>query len=170
LSSCLISKNLKIKIYRTVILPVVMYGCETLSLTLGEEHRLRVFENRMLKIFGPKCEEDRSWRKLHNEELHNLYSSPNIVRVIKSRRMKWPGHVACVRGGRGVYRVLVGRPKGTRPLGRPRHRWEDNIKMNHRERGINGANLIQLAQERVQGWASVNMVMGSIRKQDFLTR
>jgi hypothetical protein len=80
LSSHLITKNLKIKIYKTVILPVVLYGCETWSLTLGEEHRLRVFENRVLrKIFGPKREEDGSWRKLHNDELHDLYSSPNIV-------------------------------------------------------------------------------------------
>jgi hypothetical protein len=95
LSSRLRSKNLKIKIYKTVILPVVLYGCETWSLTLGEEHRLRDFENRVLRrIFGPKREEDGSWRKLHNDELHNLYSSPNIVRVIKSRRMKWSGHVA----------------------------------------------------------------------------
>jgi hypothetical protein len=88
-------KNLKIKIYKTVVLPVVLYGCETWSLTLGEEHRLRVFENRVLrKIFGTKREEDGSWRKLHNDELHSLYSSPNIVRVIKSRRMRWAGHVA----------------------------------------------------------------------------
>jgi hypothetical protein len=84
LSSCLTSKNLKIKIYKTVILPFVLYGCETWSLTLGEEHKLRVFENRVLrKIFGPKREEDESWRKMHNDELHDLYSSPNIVRVIK---------------------------------------------------------------------------------------
>jgi hypothetical protein len=89
LSSRFISKNLNIKIYKTVILPVVLYGCETWSLTLREEHRLRVFQNRVLrKIFGPKREEDGSWRKLHNDELHNLYSSPNIVRVIKSRRMR----------------------------------------------------------------------------------
>jgi hypothetical protein len=82
----LYKKNLKIKIYRTIILPVVLYGCETWSLTLREEHRLRVFENRVLrKIFGPKREEDGSWRKLHNDEVHSLYSSPNIVRVIKAR-------------------------------------------------------------------------------------
>jgi hypothetical protein len=100
LSSHLISKNLKIKIYKTVILPVVLYGCETWSLTLREEHRLRVFENSVLrKIFGPKREEDRLWRKLHNDELHSLYSSPNIVRVIKSRRMRWAGHVACTGEG-----------------------------------------------------------------------
>jgi hypothetical protein len=107
----LISKSLKIKIYKTVILPVVLYGCETWSLAWGEERRLRVFENRVLrKIFGPKREEDRSWRKLYNDELHGLYSSPNIVRVIKSRRMKWEGHVTRMGEGRGVYRVLVGRP------------------------------------------------------------
>jgi hypothetical protein len=83
-------KDLKIKIYKTVILPVVMYGCETWFLILGEEQRLRVFENRVLrKIFGPKREEDRSLRKLHNDELRNLYFSPNIVRVIKARRMRW---------------------------------------------------------------------------------
>jgi hypothetical protein len=88
LSSRLILKNLKIKIHKTVILPVVLYGCETWSLTLGEEHRLRVSENRVLRIFGPKREEDGSWRKLHKDEFHDLYSSPNIVRLIKSRRMR----------------------------------------------------------------------------------
>jgi hypothetical protein len=153
-------KNLKIKIYKTLVLPAVLYGCETWSLTLGEEHRLRVFENRVLrKIFGPKREEDRLWRKLYNDELHSLYSSPNIVRVIKSRRMRWAGHVAHMGEGRGVYRVLVGRPEGKRPLGRPRRRWEDNIKIDLREIGIDGANWIQLAQDRVHWWAFVNTVM-----------
>jgi hypothetical protein len=126
LSSRLTSKNLKIKIYKIVILPVVLYGCETWSLTLREEHRLRAFENRVLrKIFGPKREEDGSWRKLHNDKLHNLYSAPNIVRVIKSRRMRWAGHVASMGEGRGVYGDLVGRPEVKRPLGRSRSRWED---------------------------------------------
>jgi hypothetical protein len=89
LSSRLLSKNIKIRIYKTIILPVVLYGCETWSLTLREEHRLRVFENKVLRrIFGPKRDEvTGDWRKLHNEELHNLYSSPNIIRMIKSRRM-----------------------------------------------------------------------------------
>jgi hypothetical protein len=97
---------------------------------LREEHRLRVFENRVLRrIFGPKREEDGSWRKLHNYELHNPYSSPNIVRVIKSRRMRCAGHVARMGEGRDVYRILVGKPEGKRPLGRPRSRGEDNIKM-----------------------------------------
>jgi hypothetical protein len=119
LSSRLISKNLKIKIYKTVILPVVLYGCETWSLTLGQEHRLRVLEKRVLrKIFGPKSEENGSWRKWHNDELHNLYSSPNIVTVIKSRMM-WAVHVARMGEGRGVYRVLDKMPEGKRPLGRP---------------------------------------------------
>jgi hypothetical protein len=160
LSSHLTSKNLKIKIYKTVILPVVLDGCKTWSLTLGEEHRLRVFENRVLrKIFGSKGEEDGSWRKLYKDELHDLYSSPNIVRVIKSRRMRWAGHVACMGEGRGAYRVLVGRPEGKRPLGRPRRRWEDNIKMDLGEIGTDGANWIRLAQDRVQWRAFVNTVM-----------
>jgi len=124
LSSSLLTKNLKIKIYRTIILPVVLYGCETWSLTLREERRLRVFENRTLRrIFRPKRDEiTGECRKLHNEEINELYCSPNIVRVIKSRRMKWAGHVARMGKGRGVYRVLVGKPEGKIPLGRPRHK------------------------------------------------
>jgi hypothetical protein len=137
LSSCLISKKLNIKIYKTVILPVVPYGCENWFLTWREDHRLRASENRVLrKIFRPKREKDGSWRKLHNDEFHSLYSSPNIV-----RRMRWAGHVARMKEGGGIYRVLVGRPKGKRPLGIPRRRWEDNIKMYLRERGINGGEL-----------------------------
>jgi hypothetical protein len=89
---------------------------------LGLPHRLRVFENRVLRIFVPKRVEDGSWRKSHNDELHSLYYSPNIVRVIKLRRMRWAGHVARIGEGRGVYRVLVGRPESMRPLGRPRHK------------------------------------------------
>jgi hypothetical protein len=160
LSSRLISRNLKIKIYKTVILPVMLYVCETWSLTSREEHRLRVFENRVLRrTFGPKREEDRSWIKLHDDELPCLYSSPNIVRVIKSRRMRWTGHVAQMGEGRGVHKVLVGRAESKRPLGGPRRRWEDNIKMNLREIGIDAANWIKLAQNRVQWRACVNAVM-----------
>jgi hypothetical protein len=123
--------------------PVILYGCETWSLSLREKHRLRDFENRVLrKIFGPKREEEESWRKLHNDELHSLYSSPNIVRVIKSRRMRWAGHVPRMGEGRGVYRVLVVRPESKRPLGRPKRRCEVNIKMDLREIGIDGANWI----------------------------
>jgi len=112
LSSRLLYKNLKIKIYRTIILPVVLYGCETWSLTLREERKLRVFENMVLRrISGPRMDEvTGKWRRLHNEELNDLYSSPNIVRVIKSRRMGWTGHVARMGEERGVYRVLVGKP------------------------------------------------------------
>jgi hypothetical protein len=125
-----------------------------------EEHRLRIIENRVLRrIFGPKREEDKSWRKLHNDKLNSLYSSPNVVRVIKSRRMRWAGHVACMMKGRDVYRVLVWRPEGKRPLGILRRRWEDNIKMDFREIGIDGANWIRLAQDRVQWRAFVNTVM-----------
>jgi hypothetical protein len=149
LSSRLISKNLNIKIYKTVILPVVLYGRETWSLTFREEHRLRVSENRVLrKIFGPKREEGGSWRKLHNDEFHNLYSSPNIVRVIKSRRMRWARHVARMGKGNIFTYFRLGGQKG--PLGRPRRRWEDNIKMDLRENGIHGTNWIRLAQDRVQ--------------------
>jgi hypothetical protein len=125
---------------------------------LREENGPSVFKNRVL-IFGPKMEEYGSWRKLHNDELHVLYSSPNIVRVIKSRRMRWAGHVARLEEGRGVYRVLVGRPEVSRPLGRPRRRWEDNIKMHLTEIGIDGSNWIQLPQDRVQWCALVNTVM-----------
>jgi hypothetical protein len=132
LSSRFISKDLKIKIYKIVTSPV-LYGCETWSLTLREEHRLRVFEKRVLKIFGPKMEEDGALRKFHNDDLHNLYSSPNFVRVIKSRRLRWAGHVPHMGEGTGVYRVLVGRPEGKRPLGRPRRGWEDNIKLDLKE-------------------------------------
>jgi hypothetical protein len=99
--------------------------------------RLRVFANRVLRrIFGAKRDEvTGEWRKLHKEELNGLYSLPNIVRVIKSRRKRWAGHVACVVEGRGVYRVLVGKPEGKRRLGRPRRRWEDNVRMDLKEMG-----------------------------------
>jgi hypothetical protein len=128
---------------------------------LREEHRPRVFEARVLRKFGPKMEEDGSWRKLHNDELHSLYSSPNVVKVIKSRRMRWVEHEASMGEGRGVYRVLVGRPKGKRKLGRPRprHRWKYNIKMDLSEIGIDGANWTHLVQNGVRWRAFVKTVM-----------
>jgi hypothetical protein len=126
LSSCLLSENLKIIIYKTIILPVVLCGCETWSLTLREEHGLRLIENRVLRgKFVPKRDEvTGEWRKLHNEELRDLYSSPRIIRIIKSRRIKWAGHVARMgEEKKKVYRLLVGNPEGNRPVRRPRRRW-----------------------------------------------
>jgi hypothetical protein len=114
LSSRLLSKNLKIVIYKTIILPVVLYGCETWSLTLREEHRLGVFENRVLtRIFGPKRDEvTGEWRKLHNEKLHDLYSSPSTIKIMKARRKRWVGHVARMVKNRSACRLLVGKPEG----------------------------------------------------------
>ncbi|KAJ4436680.1 hypothetical protein ANN_16811 [Periplaneta americana] len=185
-----------------IILPVLLYGCQTWTLTLREEHRLRVFENKVLrKIFGAKRDEvTGEWRKLHNTELHALYSSPDIIRNIKSRRLRWAGHVARMGesrnayrvlvgkpGGkktfreaetniesrylrwaghvarmgesRNAYRVLVGRPQRKRPLGRPRCRWEDNIKMGLREVGYDDRDWINLAQDRDRWRAYVRAVM-----------
>jgi hypothetical protein len=156
-----LSRNVKVKMYKTLILPVVLYGCETWSLILREEHRLRVFENRFLRrIFGPKRDEvTGEWRKLHSEELHILYSSPNIIRQIKSRRMRWAGHVALMGEERNVYRVLMGKPEGKRPLGKSRRRWEDGIRMDLRETGWRSVDWIQLAQDRDRWLALVNTVM-----------
>jgi hypothetical protein len=112
------------------------------------------------RICGPKRDEVTvGWRKLHNEELHGLYSLPSIVRVIKARRMRWVGHVARMGEVRGAYKILVGRPEGRRPLGRPRSRWEDNIKMDLREIGFGDVDWIHLAQDRDRWWALVNTVM-----------
>jgi hypothetical protein len=140
---------------------VVLYECETWSLTVREEHKLRVFEKRVLRrIFGPKTDGVTGWwRKLHNEELHNLYPSPNIIRIIKSRRMRWAGHVARMEEKRNVYRLLVGKPEGMRPLGRPRRRWIDNIKMDLLGIGVNAVDWIGLAQDRYRWRALVNPVM-----------
>jgi hypothetical protein len=122
---------------------------------------LRVFENRVLRrIFGPKRDEvTGGCRKLHNEELHGLYSSPNIVRVIKARWMRWAGHVAGMGEVRRAYNILVGRPEGRRPLERPRRRWEDNIKMDLREIGFGDVDWIHWAQDRDRWRALVNTVM-----------
>jgi len=126
---------------------------------LREERRLRVFENKVLrKIFGPKRNEvTGEWGKLHNEELNDLYCSPNIVRIIKSRRKRWTGHVARLGERRGVYKVLVGKPEGKRPLGRPKRRWEDNIKKDLKEVGCGSMGWIELAEDRDRWWALVNV-------------
>jgi hypothetical protein len=127
---------------------------------LKEEQRLWVFENRVLRrIFGPKRDEATGdWRRLHNEELNDLYSSQNIIRVMKSRIMRWAGHVVRMGEKRGAYRILVGRAEGRRPFGRPRRRWEDNIKMDIQEVGW-GMDWIELAQDRDSWRALVNAVM-----------
>jgi len=118
-------------------LPLVLYGCETWLLTLREECRLRVFENRVLRrIFRPKKNKvTGEWRKLYNEELTDLYSTPNIIWLRKSRRMRWAGCVALMGERRGAYRVSVWKPEGKKPPVKPRHRWKDNIKMDMQEVG-----------------------------------
>jgi hypothetical protein len=138
----------------------VSYGYETWSLTLRKENRLRLSEDTVLRrMFESKREEDKSCRKLHNDELHSLHYSPNFVKVIKSRRMRWAGHVARMGEGRNVYRILVGRPEGKKPLRRPKRKWEDNIKMDLREIGIDGVNWIRLAQDWIRWRAFVDIVM-----------
>jgi len=128
---------------------------------LREKRKLRVFENMVLRrIFGPRRNEvTGEWRRLHNEELNDLYSSPNIVRVINSRIMRWAGHVARMGKERGVYRVLVRKPEGRRPLARPRRRWVDNIRMNLQEVGFGYMDWIGLAQDRDRWWTLVSAVM-----------
>ena len=147
--------------YRTIILAVVLYGCETWSLTLREERKLREFENRVLRrIFGPRGNEvTGEWKKLHNEELNDLYSSPNIVRVIESRRMRWAVHVAHMGGSTGVYSVLVGKFEGTRPLRRPRLIWKDNIKIDLQKVRCGDIDWIERAQDKDRWRAHVNAVM-----------
>jgi hypothetical protein len=150
LSSRLLAKNLKIRIYKTIILPVVLYGCETWFLTL------RVLR----KIFGRKGDEvTGEWRKLHNEELQHLYSSPSIIRIMKARRMRWVGHVARMGEKRNVYRLLVRKAEGRRPVGRPRRRWLDNIRMDVVEVGWGDVDWIGLAQDRDRWRALVNSVL-----------
>ena len=161
LSSRLLSKNLKIQIYRTIILLVGLCGCETWPLTLRKERKLGVFEKKVLRrIFGPRRDEvTGEWRRFHNKELNDLYSSPNIVRVIKSRRMRCAGHVARMGEERGVYRFLMRKPEGKRTLGRPRRRWVDNIRTDLQEVGCGYMDWIGLAQDRDRWRTLVSAVM-----------
>jgi hypothetical protein len=124
-SSHLLSENIKIRIYKTIILPVVLYGCKTWSVTIkGGTQTEGVWEQRCWGEYLVQTDEvTGDWIKLHNEELHNLHSSPNTIRMIKSRRMRWAGHIARMGAKRDAYRILVGKPDGKRPLGRPRRRW-----------------------------------------------
>ena len=142
-------------------MPVALYGCETWSLTLWEERKLRVFENMVLRrIFGPRRDElTGEWRRLHNEELNDLYSSPNIVRAIKSRRMRWAGHVARMGEDRGMYRLLLGKSEGRRTMGRLRRRWVDNIRMDLQEVECGYMDWIGLAQDRDRWRTLVSAVM-----------
>jgi hypothetical protein len=147
------------RIYRTIIFTVVLYGCEIWSLTLREEHRLRVFEDWALRrTFGPKRDEvTGELRKLHNEELRDLYLSPDIIRTINSRRMRWVGHVARMEEKKTAYRLLVGKPEGKRPLGRPRCRRVDNVRMDLGEVGWGDVDWI--GQDRNRWRALVNSVL-----------
>jgi hypothetical protein len=149
------------QLYKTIILSIVLYGCETWSFTLREEQRLRVFENRVpRRILGPeRGEATGELRKLHSGELRNFYSSRNISRQIKSRRTSWVGHVAHMGEERKMYKVLAGRSDGKRRLGKLRHRWEEAIKMDLGEIGWEGVVWIQLPQGRDLWWAVVNTVM-----------
>jgi hypothetical protein len=123
--------------YTHIILPVVMYECETWYLTLIEELRLRVFDNMETRNVCRRKRDEVTggWRRMHNEELNDLSCSPNIIGVMKSRRMRWTGHIARTGERKWVYRILVGRPEGRRPLGKQRSRWEDNTKMDLQEVG-----------------------------------
>jgi hypothetical protein len=164
LSARPLSRNVKVRLYKTIILPVVLHGCETWSLTLREEHRLRVFENRVLRrIFGPNSDEvTGEWKKLLNKELHNLYLSPDIIRQIKSRRMRWTEYVSRMGEERKVYKILVGKPEGKRPLGKPRCRWENGVRMNLREIGLGVVDWIRLALDRDRWRAVVSAVMNHL--------
>jgi hypothetical protein len=142
LSYRLLSKNVKIRIYKTIILPVVLYGCETWSLTLREEHRLRIFGPKEVKVTG-------EWERL----------IISIIRISKSRRMMWAGHVARMEGKRNACRLLVEKPEGKKPLGRPRCSWVDNIRMDLGKVGWGNVDWMGLVQDRNRWRALVNSVL-----------
>jgi hypothetical protein len=151
--------KVKISLYKTIILPFVLYGCETWSLTLREEHRLREFENRVLRrVFGPKRDEvTGEWRKLQNEDLH-IYTSPQmLLRQIKSRPMRWAGHLACM--GEECVQGFDGKPRKKETIWKTKRRWEDGIRIDLREIGWGSIDWIQLAQDRDRWRAVANTVM-----------
>jgi len=152
------SRHLYIDIYICIYIYIYIY---VYTCILREERKLRVFENMVLRrIFGPRRDEVKGeWSRLHNEELNDLCSSPNIVRVIKSRKMRWVGHVARLGEKREVYRVLVGKPEGKRPMGKPRRKWADNIRMDLQEVGCGYMDWIGLAQDRDMWRTLVSAVM-----------
>jgi hypothetical protein len=157
----LLSKNLKIRIHKTIILPEVLYRCKTWSLAISEEHRRGVFENRVLRrIFGPKRDDvTGELRKLQNKELHDLCSSPSIIRIMMMRRMRWAGHVARMEEKGKAYRLLVGKPEGWRRLGRQKRGWLDNIMLDLVEVGWGDVDWIGLAQDRDRWRALVNSAL-----------
>ena len=150
MSSRILSRNIKLRIYKTIILSVVLYGCETRSLTLKEEKKLRIFENKIArKIFGPRKDEQRDeWRKLHNLELYNLYGIPDIIRTLRLRRLQLARNVARMGNGRRAHKFLVGKSEGTRPRGRSKIRWEDYIIKDLKEVDYE-SDWMTLAQDRV---------------------
>jgi hypothetical protein len=158
-ASCLLSKNEKIRIYKTIILPVTLYGYETLCLTLREDNRLRVFENGVLRrIFGlRRVEVTKGWRKLHNGELHILCSWPSIIRMIESREMRWSGHMAQMGEKRNGYRILVGKLEGKRPPGRQRCRWLDNIKIDLGEIDCGSMGWVSLDRDQWRAFVNVTV-------------
>ena len=138
----------------------MLYGCETWYLTLRVECRLKIFENRILRrIFGPKRDENREWRRLNNEKLHSLYRSVNTVRMIKSRRLRWAGHLDRIEERRSAFKMLTYNPTWKRPLERPRRRWGDNIRMDLEEIGINAGNWVDSTQDGNYWRALVNAAL-----------
>jgi len=171
LSSSLLSNNIKITIHRTIILPVVLYGCETWSLTLREERTLRMFENRVLRrILGPRRDEKTGkWRKPHNEELHDLCSSANIIRVMKSRRMRCKGHVTHMRDRKGAYRPMVGNLWEKDLLEDPRLDGRITLKWILSGMGGDGLDLSGSGQGQVAGTSKGgNEPPSSIKRGEFL--
>ena len=139
---------------------ILLFLISTWFRTLREECRLRIFENRIIRqIFGPKRDETGECGSLHNEQLHSLYRSLNVVRVIKSRIIRWAGHVARMEEGGSTFKLFTGTPTGKRPLGRPRRRWEDNIRMDLKEMGINTRNWVDSARDRDYWRALVNTAL-----------